>query len=148
MRAISLWQPWASLWCSEAKIHETRHWSTKHRGWLLVHAAKRRMDDIQGIGLGDILDSVFGPHWGLELPRGAIIGKVYIVDCVPVSSMPADHAETDDYHCGDFSQGRFAWLRDAFHLFSEPIPYLGRQGFFAVPDSITAKEIEGSGGEC
>ena len=25
MRALSLWQPWASLWCSSRKVHETRH---------------------------------------------------------------------------------------------------------------------------
>src|SRR6266851_1649200 len=41
MKGISLWQPWASLWCSRRKVHETRHWRCRHRGWLLVHAAKR-----------------------------------------------------------------------------------------------------------
>jgi activating signal cointegrator 1 len=41
MKAISLWQPWASLWFTDSKIHETRHWSTRHRGPLYVHAAKR-----------------------------------------------------------------------------------------------------------
>jgi hypothetical protein len=40
MKAISLWQPWASLWCSPRKIHETRHWPTNNRGWMLVHAAQ------------------------------------------------------------------------------------------------------------
>lgn len=41
MRAISLWQPWASLVVLGAKKIETRHWSTNYRGPLLIHAAKR-----------------------------------------------------------------------------------------------------------
>ena len=44
MKAISLWQPWGSLWLSPAKRHETRHWQTRHRGKLLVHAAKKLVE--------------------------------------------------------------------------------------------------------
>src|SRR6185436_9203151 len=51
---ISLWQPWGSLWCSDAKEHETRHWPTSHRGWLAVHAAKRKIDDLSGERLDEI----------------------------------------------------------------------------------------------
>jgi hypothetical protein len=46
MRALSLWQPWASLWCSKRKVHETRQWRCSHRGWLLIHAAKRFEKDL------------------------------------------------------------------------------------------------------
>jgi hypothetical protein len=45
MKAISLWQPWASLLFTtpRAKLHETRHWPTSYRGLLYIHAAKRPM---------------------------------------------------------------------------------------------------------
>ena len=43
MRAISLWQPWASVVALGSKRIETRHWSTGHRGPLAIHAAKRRV---------------------------------------------------------------------------------------------------------
>lgn len=39
--ALSLWQPWASLVALGAKTIETRSWSTKYRGPLLIHAARR-----------------------------------------------------------------------------------------------------------
>ncbi len=41
MKAISLWQPWATLVALGIKQTETRHWATKHRGQLAIHAAKR-----------------------------------------------------------------------------------------------------------
>ena len=139
MKAISLWQPWASLWCSEAKIHETRHWPTSHRGWLLVHAAKRRIDDHGGTRLDDICDGLWGHHWGMEVPRGALVGMVNLVGCVSTDTMPIGHQSTEDYECGDFSHGRYAWRRAAFHVFRDPIPYRGQQGMFEVPDNLIAK---------
>lgn len=42
MKAISLWQPWASLWMAGRKRFETRHWETKHRGALANAISKRR----------------------------------------------------------------------------------------------------------
>lgn len=136
MKAISLWQPWASLWCSDAKVHETRHWPTSHRGWLLVHAAKRKIDAFDGNRIDDICDSLWGHHWGLELPLGALVGMVNLVGCEPTESMPIGHQSTDDYECGDFHHGRYAWRRAAFRMFAKPIPYRGQQGMFEVPDSI------------
>jgi len=139
MKAISLWQPWASLWCSEAKIHETRHWPTSHRGWLVVHAAKRSIDDFTGGELDDICDSIWGHHWGLELPRGAIVGMVNVVDCVPTEKVLQGYQEPDDYACGDFSPRRYAWKRQQYQVFDTPIPYRGQQGMFSVPDDILPK---------
>lgn len=40
MRAISLWQPWASAIALGSKRIETRSWSTSYRGPLAIHAAK------------------------------------------------------------------------------------------------------------
>lgn len=40
MKALTLWQPWASLWAHQLKINETRSWATTYSGPLAVHAAK------------------------------------------------------------------------------------------------------------
>ena len=142
MRALSLWQPWASLWCSSRKVHETRHWRCSHRGWLLVHAAKHFEKDF---ALDDplrvILDDEFGSDWTLNLPTGALIGIVNMVDCVPTRRPIGDAAANDDdRECGDFSAGRFAWKRGEFRLFDQPIPYRGAQGIFNVPDNLIPKD--------
>lgn len=138
MKAISLWQPWASLWLSDAKVHETRHWPTSHRGWLVVHAAKRRIDDLSGDRLDEICDGIWGHHWGLELPRGALIGAVNLLSCVRMDKTLS--ASDDDSECGDWSPKRFAWKRDEkFIIFDKPIPFRGAQGIFNVPDDLLPK---------
>lgn len=41
MKAITVWQPWASLLVSGRKRYETRSWATSYRGPIAIHAAKR-----------------------------------------------------------------------------------------------------------
>lgn len=135
MKAVSLWQPWASLWLSARKIHETRHWPTAHRGWLAVHAAKRFERDHPS-ELAGILRAEFGSTWFKNLPTGALIGMVNLVDCVPTEViLQADHA-ADNIVCGNFGPGRFGWQRRDFRLLRNPIPYRGLQGIFNVSDEL------------
>jgi activating signal cointegrator 1 len=139
MKAISLWQPWASLWCSRRKVHEIRSWRCSHRGWLLVHAGKRFEKELDD-PLRLILNDEFGGDWAKELPIGALIGMVNVVDCLPTQALVGDDAAShNDRICGDFSPGRFAWKRDEFRLFERPIPYRGAQGIFNVPDDLICR---------
>lgn len=142
MRAISLWQPWASLWLSPAKIHETRHWATSYVGPVAVHAAKRFETNV-GEDLASVLRNQFGAQWRSTLPRGsAVLGVVDLVSCrrteiiYPTFFFEGDPGAPNDYWCGDFSPGRFAWERGAFRRFANPITVVGRQGFFQVPDAL------------
>ena len=41
VKAITIWQPWASLVAVGAKTMETRSWPTKYRGPIAIHAAQR-----------------------------------------------------------------------------------------------------------
>lgn len=49
-KAISLWQPWASLIAYGVKTIETRSWSTSYRGPIAIHAAKttKGIDELPG----------------------------------------------------------------------------------------------------
>jgi len=138
MKAVSLWQPWASLWCSPRKVHETRSWRCSHRGWLLVHAGKHFEKNFAPDNpLRVILNNEFGTDWARELPVGALIGMVNVVACLPTQLLRGDASVSDDdLACGDFAMGRFAWRRDEHRLFVGPIPYRGRQGIFNVPDDL------------
>lgn len=134
MRAISLWQPWASLWASGRKVHETRHWATDYRGPLAIHAAQK-LDQVS-MELDEILLDQFGSMWRRELPRGAIVGVCQLIDCVSTDDGPAS---LDDEAAGDWSPSRFAWRGAEFRIFKRPIEWSGRQGFFSVPDGIIAE---------
>jgi len=145
IKAISLWQPWASLWLSPNKIHETRHWATPHRGWL-VHAAKRIETDVDTDLLG-ICNDAFGGHWVRDLPKGAIIGMVDLLDVIPTAKLYAqrgDDLTSDDrvdLACGNFEHGRFGWRRGTYWVFREPVRYRGLQSLFKVPREVVASAI-------
>jgi len=126
VKAISLWQPWASLCFTGWKQFETRHWSTFYRGPLAIHAAKRPCDEADGDFL-ELLVQSFGDDWRSKLPRGAVIGTVRLSECLSTEAFDADAPER---LCGDWYPGRFAWRFEDQKLFDAPIPALGRQGFF------------------
>jgi hypothetical protein len=146
MKAISLWQPWASLWLT-VKRHETRARPLSHRGWLLVHATKHIAHDLDP-ALADIVDSEFGSHWGMDLPRGALIGIVKIVGCKPVEQVYPGGAvpgmvgcQLDDFTCGNFAAGRFAIERREVKVFRAPIPFRGQQTLFDVPFELVREAL-------
>ncbi|HLF13214.1 MAG TPA: hypothetical protein VJA26_18595 [Gammaproteobacteria bacterium] len=133
MKAISLWQPWASLWVAGPKVHETRGWPTKVRGWVLVHAAKHKTRLSETT---PELAALTGRTRGYSLPYGALIGAVNIIDCWETDN--CGWRNSDDHTCGNWADGRFAWMRDDKRVsFDNPIPYRGRQGFFDVPIDLT-----------
>lgn len=144
LKAISLWQPWASLWLSPNKRHETRHWQTKHRGGLLVHAAKRPVDDLDDELCGVLVDE-FGKNWLGALRFGAILGMVDLLDVIPTEKIISERRGTDeeliDNLCGNFDDGRFGWLRGTYWVFPQPVPYKGHQTIFNVPLSVVADQI-------
>jgi activating signal cointegrator 1 len=140
MKAISLWQPWASLFLTPSKIHETRSWPYPHRGPLAVHAAKT-LQKALAAETEAIVVKQFGADWRTTLPLGAVIGAVEIIDCrrtedVYVETWKPDKPMPDDYWCGDFAPGRFAWLRRAAFTLPCPQKYTGRQNIFSVPDDL------------
>lgn len=53
MKALTLWQPWASLVALGVKTIETRSWSTSYRGPLAIHAAKKRPIEVSCQDVGE-----------------------------------------------------------------------------------------------
>lgn len=132
MRAISLWQPWASLWLTDHKWHETRHWHTSYRGPLYINAAKRPIRDGDlSLELERLCLTEFGQFFRAELPYGAVIGIVNLIECSETQTVGTSDV---DKLCGDWTPGRFAWLRAPQPTHIGPWPYRGRQGFFNVND--------------
>jgi len=151
LKAISMWQPWASLWLTKNKRHETRHWQTRHRGKILVHAAKRRVDDLDDELCGILVDE-FGKNWLGALRFGAIVGMVDLLDVIPTEKLydgrgvesifsPLSDDEATDRACGNFGPRRFGWRRGTYWVFPKPIPYRGHQTIFNVPAEVVAEQI-------
>lgn len=134
MKAISLWQPWASalMLGPDWKHHETRHWSTRYRGIVAIHAAKRWTFD-ERLALESLQRAGFPLT---DCPRGVILGTARLVDCRRVEDVRFPLVR--DILAGDFSDGRYAWRFEGHVLFAAPIPYRGAQGFFDIPDALFA----------
>jgi hypothetical protein len=119
-------------------VHETRGWATSYRGPLVVQAAKRKIDDFGDDRLHEICVAEFGSGYRRSLPLGALVGTVLVMGCIRTEAMTLGHGATDDYECGDYGSGRFAWARSDYTTFSSPLQFRGAQGFFDVPDEILA----------
>lgn len=96
MKTLSIKQPWASLIAHGIKDVENRTWKTNHRGRIYIHVSAPKkfnveMTDEQTILAAPVLAKVFD----FDLPFGAIIGEVDIVDCVlNHESIWAEHMST------------------------------------------------------
>lgn len=133
MKALSIWQPWASCITSEIKEIETRSWPTKYRGPLLIHAAKHKVSEL------DWPPSVRF-CFSLPLTYGAIIGIAELADCRETYELVFGISD-QEFQLGDYSDGRYGWQLRNVREFEVPIPYRGRQGLFEVPDEVVAEHI-------
>jgi activating signal cointegrator 1 len=160
MKALSLWQPWASAIASGAKHYETRPWRTSYRGPIAIHAAKRR------IRLGDlwslrgrrpdyeswwkaVCDIDPGIHVENGLPLGCIVAVGFLTAVNKAEELADDELDRFmdrsgqlanlvwcERQLGDFSAGRHAWRVDQVRRLLRPIECTGRQGLFEVPDVL------------
>src|SRR6476661_3662016 len=109
LKTLSLLQPWASLVILGAKKIQTRSWRTAHRGELLIHASLGKKG---GVLVSEAPFKKYIPDFK-QLPFGAIIGKVYLEDVVPVESLlysdaMLNHLTLEEKAFGDYGKGRFA----------------------------------------
>lgn len=148
MKALTLWQPWASLIAVGAKRYETRSWRTPYRGPLLICAAKK------GVGSDYIAESVARSAAGQralggidprKLQLGCAVCLAELTACYPTEDLEEGDARfrggvehlfaSDELYFGNFGEGRFAWRLDNVRALPAPIPIKGAQGLFDVfPD--------------
>ena len=139
--AISLWQPWASLWVVSPRIkwHETRHWPAPPRfigRRILVHAAKTRegiRDAEDDPDLAALCAERFGDGWATSLPMGGFIGSLVLASSERMNSGSVGRTP-EDLLCGNWAPGRHAWLGESPRVWPMR-PATGRQGFWMVDTS-------------
>ena len=147
MKALSIWEPWASLIRCGAKTIETRHWGTKYRGPLLICAAKGGLS-MEGISallcqkaFWKGLETIAQPGHSVritDLNHGKMVAKVNLIDCIRTEDITVEQIGGNGPY-GDFSSGRYAWM------FSDIIPVkmarvAGGQRIFNVDDHLIHHE--------
>lgn len=142
MRALSLWQPWASAIACGAKRIETRSWATSYTGPLAIHAAKTWNDEC-ALAYGFLAEREefcrLLPHGAddeiLPLPFGAIVATAELVACRPVEEI-RDGLTSLETALGNYSAGRFGWLLTEVKRLERPVPARGRQGLWRWEEAV------------
>ncbi len=96
-----------------------------HAGKASLNRATRTLSDR---GFWELLWAV-GGKTDTDLPLGAVVGTVEIVDCVPVEDV-VDGLTERERALGDYSPGRWAWVLKNPIMFDTPIPARGKQGWW------------------
>lgn len=125
LKALTLWQPWATLVAQGLKEFETRSWGTYYLGELAIHAAKRPM----GKAERGLLQDLGVP--GLVCPLGAIVAVADLTGCERSEDWPRQGVTASDRETmvGDWSHGRFCWrLGDVRPVVVESVK--GNQGIW------------------
>lgn len=144
MKALTLWQPWATLVAMEVKRIETRCWATKYRGELAIHSAarfppfylgasgltesfrdeladvfnvRRDRDDRTGRRVDDVLR---------ELPLGKVLCIVRLVNIEETTDAREILNEREKIF-GNYEEGRYAWHLQMAEVFYQPIPAKGNR---------------------
>lgn len=131
MKALSIWQPWASAIPLGLKRFETRSWNTEYRGPLVIHAAKRWEPDQKRFADSELTLGRLPQH----LPLGALVAVVNLVDCRRIDNASMEISALERSY-GDYTDGRWAWQLSNVVAFNEPIPWRGEQGLFDVPSDL------------
>jgi len=124
MKALSLWQPWASLMADGRKKIETRHW--RPPAWLIgqklaIHATMH-VDRASCHSFG------YNP---LVIPRGCIVAIMNLDKFEKFDEAFEEKiALYPEGQYGDFSMGRFGWFCTLVQKFDEPIAATGHQGIW------------------
>lgn len=131
MKCLSLWQPWASAVELGVKRYETRSWSTKVRGRIAIHAAKR----CDRIMLRALQARIGADRIPSNPPLGAIIATAEIVECVEAEDV-RHQIDFRELFLGDYSDGRWAWKLADVRPLRIRLAWSGMQRFFDVPDEM------------
>jgi hypothetical protein len=127
MKALTLWQPWATLVAIGKKGLETRHWRTHYRGTLAIHSAKKPLYKTRDMHPTLFTDCEDVPidDW----PLGCVIATVDLVDVKLITPDSNRFISMLEYHLGNFNvenERRYMWvLRNPKQI--TPVPTPGRQ---------------------
>ncbi len=125
MKVLSLTEPCATLIKEKKKLIETRSWKTNYRGELYIHASSTKIPKEwkENKELMNLVKNI-------PLNYGHIICKCKLVDCVYMTSEFIEKIKKNhqEYICGIYEIGRYAWILENIEVLNEPILSKGHLG--------------------
>lgn len=132
VRALSFWQPVASLIAHRVISFDTRTWKAAP-GPVVIHASKSRRG-LAWCELPAYADALqYLKLSRSDLPLGAAVAVADMYDVVSTNEWAPPGGGWDELLV-DAPPDRWAFLLEAVHRLTEPVPVAGRQGIWTVPD--------------
>lgn len=128
MKVLSIKEPFASLIKEKKKLIETRSWKTNYRGELYIHASitKPSEKSLEKRNLMSLLEDK-------NLNYGFIICKCNLVDCIYMTKDFINNLKQTNYQeyiCGEYKEGRYAWILEDIESLKTPIEAKGQLGIW------------------
>ena len=122
MKVLSLMEPWATLIKEGKKYIETRSWKTSYRGELFIHASckKIKKSDKHIVELLNLIPNI-------PMEYGKILCKCELVDCICMDQEFLNKIQKNkqEYICGEYKLGRYAWILKNIEPLDVPIQTKG-----------------------
>ncbi|HBV87041.1 MAG TPA: 2-oxoglutarate dehydrogenase E1 [Desulfosporosinus sp.] len=141
MRALTVWQPFATLLAERHKKIETRSWATNVRGAVAIHSAKKPFKEVKCLinpRSITVISNLLFPYSLERLPTGYVLAVGNLVDCKRIDEAFIETLSPTEIHLGDYTIGRYAWIFEDVKHFKTPMQAKGSLGFWdwVVPDGI------------
>jgi hypothetical protein len=136
MKALSIWQPWASLIISGQKKIETRSWPAPYsiRGQRIAIASTKTVSGEQRRAAAEDAFLLHYDATGLpemeDLPMGCVLGTVLFEGCRAIDSEFLLELDEQEDAFGWYGPGRFAWFLKEPEKLDSPVAVRGRQGLW------------------
>lgn len=133
--AISLHQPFATLFVRGIKAHETRGRAAPARvigKRILIHAAKRPIPPDIDPDMVALCVRFLGTGWREAMPYGAFVGTVLIASSKLMVEDELGFKDRADLIAGHWEPGRWRWRGQDPERFLTPKPATGRQSWWTA----------------
>lgn len=162
MKALTIWEPWATLIAAGAKPYEFRGWAApvSMRGRrIVIHAAIRPIkraeitDLLYRLQQGDAWSTGLNPDIAIPLleriykgwvpPLGHALGTAKLGLPIKAKRLAAEGIAVGRLTAADLediSDRTYAWPLTEFEPFIPPIAARGAQGFWDFPASLMPRE--------
>ena len=130
MKVLSIKEPFATLIKEQIKLIETRSWKTNYRGELYIHASITKSSlDYKDKDFMELIKN-------LSYNPGHIICKCNLIDCIYMTKEYIEDIKKNHYQeylCGRYEEGRYAWVLTNIKPLNQPIPSKGRLNIWNYP---------------
>ena len=139
MKVLSLTEPYATLIKENKKLVETRSWKTDYRGELYIHASITKIPKEwkENKELMELVDDKC-------LNFGNIICKCNLVDCAYMTKEYVENMKINNYQeyiCGVYEEGRYAWILENVTPLKEPIKAKGQLNIWNYYDDLEIMDL-------